>query len=191
LHVWSLLYAWAEVLLLNGEHFTDWFDLTELEQLLDFRFIRQVLILKVKVVPGVIRLQRVGSLFVLDPRVVHERVFEKLLEVTSVLYYLGFGSGIIDSKGDLEACLSGTLPEILTIFLCFCMVKLTEAPQTQVLLTSWRLILIINGRKEALNFSALVSDDEATKTVFHDVLVGHVQFVDDLSAMWSELLSRG
>lgn len=127
----------------------------------------------------------------LDPRVVHERVFEKLLELSAVLHHLGLRAGVIDGKRYLEARLAGTLPQVLPIFLCLGVVKLTEAPQTQELFAGRRWVLLIYGRQEALNFRALVADDEATETVLHNVLVGHVEFVDDLSAVWSELLSRG
>jgi len=136
----------------------------------------------------VIRSQSASLLFVLDPSVVLEGVFEKLLELSRVFHYLGLGAGVVDGKSDFEAGFSRTLPQVLPILLCLCVVKLTKAAKTEELLTRRRLVFRVDGRKEALNFGALVANDEASEAVLHYVLVGHVQFVDDLSAMWSELL---
>lgn len=126
----------------------------------------------------------------LDPGVVHECVFENLLELTGALDHLSLTTGVVNGKGNLEARLPGALPEILTVFLCLGMVKLAEAPQAQVLFARWRLVLLVDWSQEALNFGSLIANNEATKAVLHYVLVGHVKFVDDLSAVRSELLGR-
>jgi len=90
LHVWRLLYARTKVFLFNREHLLHWHDIATLEQFLDLLLVRKVLILKVDVIPDVVRSQLVVSLFVLDPGVVHEGILEKLLEFAGVFHNLGF-----------------------------------------------------------------------------------------------------
>ena len=124
----------------------------------------------------------------LDPGIVHERVFEKLLELTRILNNLGLGARVIYGEGNLEAGFTRTLPKILSIFLGLGMVKLTEPPKSQELLASRRLIILVDWCKEALNFSALIANDKASKAVLDNILVSHVQLVDNLSSMWGELL---
>jgi len=126
LHIWSLLYAWTKVFLFYGEHLLDWYYLSWFKELFYLCLISHVLVLKMDVIPDVVRSQGVICLFVLDPSIVHERIFEKLLELTSEFHNFGFWASIIQSECNLEACFTSTLPQVLAIFLCLGMVKFTE-----------------------------------------------------------------
>jgi len=90
LHVRSLLYAWTEVFLFYGEHLLDGYYLSSFEELVYLFLVGQVLVLKMDVVPDVIRSEGVIFLLILDPSIVLEGIIEKLLELTSVFYHLGF-----------------------------------------------------------------------------------------------------
>jgi hypothetical protein len=66
------------------------------------------------------------------------------------------------------------------------MVKWTEPSKSNELLACWRLNFLVDWRQEALDFGTLVANDEASEAVVVDVILGHVQFVDQLSSMGSE-----
>lgn len=188
LHVRCLLNAWAEVLLLDGDHFTLGNNLAGFEHLFDLRFVGQVLVLKIDVISLVVWSDLVVSLLVLDPSVVHERIFNDLLKLSSVLHDLALGCSVVDSEGDLKASLTSTLPQILTIFLSLCVVELSETAKSDELLTTWRLVLLVDRCQVTLNLGASVADDEASEAVLHNVLVGHVKFVHKLSSVGSNSL---
>lgn len=69
------------------------------------------------------------------------------------------------------------------------MVKFAETSQPKELLAGRRPVLLVDRCQEALNFGALVANDEAAEGELHNVLVGHVQFVDELSSVWREMTS--
>jgi len=170
--------------LLNREHFTDWFDFSGPEQSLDFFFVVDKLLLEVEVDPGLIWLQRVVFIFVLDPCIIHEGLFEKLLELTGILDYFGFRAGVIDGEGDLETSFTLTLPTVLSVLLILHMVEWTKPSKSYELLACGGLNFLVDWRKEVLNFGTPLANYEASKTEFVDVFFGHVQFVDQLSSVW-------
>ena len=173
-------------MLLDREHFADGEDLARPEQAFDFFLIVRELFLHVEVDPGIIRGQRVVSLFVLDPCIVHEGLFEKLLELTGEFHDLGLRAGVVHGEGYLETSLTLTLPAVLSVLPVLHMVKWTEPSKSNELLACWRLNFLVDWRQEALDFGTLVANDEASEAVVVDVVLGHVQFVDQLSSMGSE-----
>lgn len=69
------------------------------------------------------------------------------------------------------------------------MIKFTKASESEELFARWREIFLVNRGKEGLDLAAHFSYYKAAEAILGNVLVGHVQFIYKLAAMWSKLIA--
>ena len=69
------------------------------------------------------------------------------------------------------------------------MINLAKTTQPQKLFASRRRIFLVNRGQEALDFGALVANNEAAQAILCNVLIRHIQLVYKLSSMGSEWLA--